>query len=187
MDFQKKLRARKPFPCILFFDELDSLAPVRGRAGDSGGVMDRVVSQLLTEIDGLDKYNSNTKQTQIFLIGATNRPDLIDSSLLRPGRFDKLIYVPIAQFLTERLNIFDALSIVSLIVALFFRLSCDDEDIKLARLIYCINTIFWNVKSMEYLIINRHTGPLIIIASRMVINFICLHAIQLIFEYFFVV
>jgi peroxin-6 len=102
-------KARLNSPCILFFDELDSLAPVRGRAGDSGGVMDRVVSQLLTEIDGLDKYNSNTKQTQIFLIGATNRPDLIDSSLLRPGRFDKLIYVPIAQTLMERLNIFDAL------------------------------------------------------------------------------
>ena len=104
-------KARLNSPCILFFDELDSLAPVRGRAGDSGGVMDRVVSQLLTEIDGLDKHSSNQseKQSQIFLIGATNRPDLIDASLLRPGRFDKLIYVPIAQTLTERLNIFNAL------------------------------------------------------------------------------
>jgi transient receptor potential cation channel subfamily M member 3 len=85
-------------------------------------------------------------------------------------------------FFSNIMNIFDALSIVSIIVALFFRLSCDDEDIKIARLIYCINTIFWNVKSMEYLIINRHTGPLIIIASRMVIYF---YVIQLIFEYFF--
>lgn len=103
-------KARLNSPCILFFDELDSLAPVRGRAGDSGGVMDRVVSQLLTEIDGLDKYSStNGKQTQIFLIGATNRPDLIDASLLRPGRFDKLMYVPIAQTLSERVNIFNAL------------------------------------------------------------------------------
>jgi hypothetical protein len=74
------------------------------------------------------------------------------------------------------MNIFDALSIVSIIVALFFRLSCHDEDIKIARLIYCINTIFWNVKSMEYLIINKHTGPLIIIASRMVIYFIYFYA-----------
>lgn len=104
-------KARLNSPCILFFDELDSLAPIRGRAGDSGGVMDRVVSQLLTEIDGLDKFNSSTdeKPTQIFLIGATNRPDLIDPSLLRPGRFDKLVYVPIAKCLEERVNIFKAL------------------------------------------------------------------------------
>jgi peroxin-6 len=74
--------------------------------------MDRVVSQLLTEIDGLDKFNSNNqteKPTQIFLIGATNRPDLIDASLLRPGRFDKLIYVPIPKSFDERLKIFKAL------------------------------------------------------------------------------
>ncbi len=106
-------KARFNSPCILFFDELDSLAPIRGRAGDSGGVMDRVVSQLLTEIDGLDKYSSygslSNKPTQIFLIGATNRPDLIDPSLLRPGRFDKLVYVPISNSLNERLNIFKAL------------------------------------------------------------------------------
>jgi peroxin-6 len=104
-------KARLNSPCILFFDELDSLAPIRGRAGDSGGVMDRVVSQLLTEIDGLDKYNTIVSQkiTQIFLIGATNRPDLIDPSLLRPGRFDKLIYVPIAKSNSERVNILSAL------------------------------------------------------------------------------
>lgn len=110
-------KARLNSPCILFFDELDSLAPIRGRAGDSGGVMDRVVSQLLTEIDGLDKYSgtsqhggeNTSRSSQIFLIGATNRPDLIDASLLRPGRFDKLMYVPIAQSHQERLNIFNAL------------------------------------------------------------------------------
>ena len=68
--------------------------------------MDRVVSQLLTEIDGLDNLAS---ASPIFLIGATNRPDLIDSSLLRPGRFDKLVYVPIASAFNERLNIFKAL------------------------------------------------------------------------------
>lgn len=104
-------KARLNSPCILFFDELDSLAPIRGRAGDSGGVMDRVVSQLLTEIDGLDKLQAslNDKPTQIFLIGATNRPDLIDPSLLRPGRFDKLVYVPISHDLNERINIFKAL------------------------------------------------------------------------------
>lgn len=73
-------RARSATPCVIFFDELDSLAPNRGRSGDSGGVMDRVVSQLLAELDGLNK------SCDVFVIGATNRPDLLDSALLRPGR-----------------------------------------------------------------------------------------------------
>lgn len=105
-------KARLNSPCVLFFDELDSLAPIRGKSGDSGGVMDRVVSQLLTEIDGLDKHSSSGegKSTQIFLIGATNRPDLIDPSLLRPGRFDKLVYVPVAKTKKERINILKALT-----------------------------------------------------------------------------
>ncbi|KAH0541158.1 hypothetical protein KQX54_021178 [Cotesia glomerata] len=81
--------ARTASPCIIFFDELDALAPNRGRSGDSGGVMDRVVSQLLAEMDGLGS------SADTFIIGATNRPDLIDSALLRPGRFDKLFYVGI--------------------------------------------------------------------------------------------
>ncbi|XP_060519317.1 peroxisomal ATPase PEX6 isoform X2 [Cylas formicarius] len=80
-------RARQATPCVIFFDELDSLAPNRGLSGDSGGVMDRVVSQLLAEMDGLDESG------KVFVIGATNRPDLIDPALLRPGRFDKLLYV----------------------------------------------------------------------------------------------
>ncbi|XP_063059063.1 peroxisomal ATPase PEX6 [Engraulis encrasicolus] len=80
-------KARAASPCIIFFDELDSLAPNRGRSGDSGGVMDRVVSQLLAELDGLHSTGD------VFVIGATNRPDLLDQSLLRPGRFDKLVYV----------------------------------------------------------------------------------------------
>ncbi|GMH02640.1 hypothetical protein Nepgr_004479 [Nepenthes gracilis] len=83
--FQKARSAR---PCVIFFDELDSLAPARGRSGDSGGVMDRVVSQMLAEIDGL-----NDSTQDLFVIGASNRPDLIDPALLRPGRFDKLLYV----------------------------------------------------------------------------------------------
>ncbi|XP_077192458.1 peroxisome biogenesis factor 6 isoform X2 [Paroedura picta] len=81
------VRARAAAPCIIFFDELDSLAPSRGRSGDSGGVMDRVVSQLLAELDGLHSSQD------VFVIGATNRPDLLDPALLRPGRFDKLVYV----------------------------------------------------------------------------------------------
>ena len=72
--------ARVASPCVVFFDELDSLAPNRGRSGDSGGVMDRVVSQLLAELDGI------TKSQDVFVIGATNRPDLVDPALLRPGR-----------------------------------------------------------------------------------------------------
>ncbi|XP_048203704.1 peroxisome biogenesis factor 6 isoform X2 [Perognathus longimembris pacificus] len=80
-------RARAAAPCIIFFDELDSLAPSRGRSGDSGGVMDRVVSQLLAELDGLHST------PDVFVIGATNRPDLLDPALLRPGRFDKLVFV----------------------------------------------------------------------------------------------
>uniref|UniRef100_A0A1B0GMP6 Peroxisomal ATPase PEX6 n=1 Tax=Phlebotomus papatasi TaxID=29031 RepID=A0A1B0GMP6_PHLPP len=82
-------RARSAAPCVLFLDELDSLAPNRGVAGDSGGVMDRVVSQLLAEMDGM----GNDGQKQIFILAATNRPDLIDPALLRPGRFDKLFFV----------------------------------------------------------------------------------------------
>ena len=73
-------RARQAKPCIIFFDELDSLAPKRGRSGDSSGVMDRIVSQLLSELDGIHGSND------LFIIGATNRPDLLDSALLRPGR-----------------------------------------------------------------------------------------------------
>ncbi|XP_031839434.2 peroxisomal biogenesis factor 6 [Nomia melanderi] len=97
-------RARSAAPCIIFFDELDSLAPNRGRSGDSGGVMDRVVSQLLAEMDGLDGSNN------IFIIGATNRPDLIDPALLRPGRFDKLLYVGIHSDRDSQLKVLEALT-----------------------------------------------------------------------------
>lgn len=76
-------RARDARPCVIFFDELDSVAPKRGNHGDSGGVMDRIVSQLLAELDGISAGGSG----DVFVIGATNRPDLLDSALLRPGRF----------------------------------------------------------------------------------------------------
>ncbi|KAL3275964.1 hypothetical protein HHI36_020696 [Cryptolaemus montrouzieri] len=97
-------RARGASPCIIFFDELDSLAPNRGVSGDSGGVMDRVVSQLLAEMDGI-----NEKAT-VFVIGATNRPDLIDPALLRPGRFDKLLYVGPSIDFESRLSVLKALT-----------------------------------------------------------------------------
>ena len=81
--------ARRSTPCVLFFDELDSLAPARGRGNDGGGVMDRVVSQLLTEMDTLASGDGRT--AGVFVIGATNRPDLLDAALLRPGRFDRKV------------------------------------------------------------------------------------------------
>jgi SpoVK/Ycf46/Vps4 family AAA+-type ATPase len=99
-------RARAAKPCVLFFDEIDSLAPARGKGSDSGGVMDRVVSQLLTEIDGM----SGAGGGDLFVIGATNRPDLLDSSLLRPGRFDRLLYLGIAADHPAQLKILQALT-----------------------------------------------------------------------------
>ncbi|KAJ4703745.1 cell division cycle 48 [Melia azedarach] len=83
-------KARQSAPCVLFFDELDSIAIQRGGSvGDAGGAADRILNQLLTEMDGL-----SAKKT-IFVIGATNRPDIIDPALLRPGRLDQLIYIPL--------------------------------------------------------------------------------------------
>lgn len=99
-------RARRARPCVVFFDELDSLAPARGRGSDSGGVMDRVVSQLLAEIDGVQGGGGG----DVFLIGATNRPDLLDAALLRPGRLDKLLYVGIASDVPSRLQVLQALT-----------------------------------------------------------------------------
>ncbi|CAK8675717.1 transitional endoplasmic reticulum ATPase [Clavelina lepadiformis] len=83
-------KARQAAPCVLFFDELDSIAKSRGgNVGDGGGAGDRVINQILTEMDGM----SNKKN--VFIIGATNRPDIIDSAILRPGRLDQLIYIPL--------------------------------------------------------------------------------------------
>ncbi|XP_060919889.1 peroxisomal ATPase PEX6 [Labrus mixtus] len=95
-------RARSAAPCVIFFDELDSLAPSRGRSGDSGGVMDRVVSQLLAELDALHSSDG------VFVIGATNRPDLIDQSLLRPGRFDQLVFVGVNEDRESQLQVLQA-------------------------------------------------------------------------------
>ncbi|GAB0087720.1 peroxisome assembly factor 2 [Sergentomyia squamirostris] len=97
-------RARASAPCVVFLDELDSLAPNRGVAGDSGGVMDRVVSQLLAEMDGM----GGDQKKQIFILAATNRPDLIDPALLRPGRFDKLFYVGPCTTTDEKLAVLQA-------------------------------------------------------------------------------
>ncbi|KAF2346246.1 ATPase AAA-type core, partial [Trinorchestia longiramus] len=75
--------ARSCAPCVIFFDEVDALTPNRGAAGDSGGVMDRVVSAVVAE---MDECSSRASDAPVFVLGATNRPDLIDPALLRPGR-----------------------------------------------------------------------------------------------------
>merc|ERR1719473_240513 len=83
-------KARGAAPCVLFFDELDSIARARGSSGgDGGGAADRVINQLLTEMDGVGAKKN------VFIIGATNRPDIIDPAVLRPGRLDQLIYIPL--------------------------------------------------------------------------------------------
>lgn len=83
-------KARSAAPCVLFFDELDSIAKSRGGSvGDAGGAADRVINQVLTEMDGMGAKKN------VFIIGATNRPDIIDPAILRPGRLDQLIYIPL--------------------------------------------------------------------------------------------
>lgn len=81
-------KARQAAPCIVFFDEIDAIAPTRGGMGSDSHVTERVISQLLTELDGLEVLSN------VIIIAATNRPDIIDAALLRPGRFDRLLYVP---------------------------------------------------------------------------------------------
>jgi len=80
-------KARQAAPCIIFMDELDSLVPTRGGSMGDSQVTERVLSQILTELDGLEELRD------VVIIGATNRPDMIDQALLRPGRFDKMMYV----------------------------------------------------------------------------------------------
>ncbi|MDH3794399.1 MAG: CDC48 family AAA ATPase [Nitrosopumilus sp.] len=81
-------RARQSSPCVIFFDEIDSIAPIRGAGGETA-VTERVVSQLLTELDGMENMHG------VIVLAATNRADMIDPALLRPGRFDKIIQIPL--------------------------------------------------------------------------------------------
>merc|ERR1719191_70883 len=95
-------KARSAAPCVLFFDELDSIGTARGSsAGDGGGAGDRVMNQLLSEIDGVGVKKN------VFFIGATNRPELLDEALLRPGRLDQLIYIPLPD-LPSRQSVLDS-------------------------------------------------------------------------------
>lgn len=95
-------RARAASPCVLFFDELDALAPRRGGSSEAGPA-ERVVNQLLTELDGLEP------RQRVFLLAATNRPDVVDPAILRPGRLDKLVYIGLPGQ-DSRLSILNALS-----------------------------------------------------------------------------
>ncbi|MEM0037753.1 MAG: CDC48 family AAA ATPase [Zestosphaera sp.] len=81
-------RARQVAPAIIFFDEIDSIAPARGFRGGDSGVTDRIVNQLLAEMDGIQTLKN------VVVIAATNRADILDPALLRPGRFDRIIFVP---------------------------------------------------------------------------------------------
>jgi transitional endoplasmic reticulum ATPase len=81
-------KARQAAPTVVFFDEIDAIAPARGMGHDTSGVLERIVNQLLAEMDGITPLN------RVVVIAATNRPDILDPALLRPGRFDRLIYVP---------------------------------------------------------------------------------------------
>jgi len=96
-------KARAAAPCVMFFDELDSIAKARGggAGGDGGGAGDRVLNQILTELDGVGAKKN------VFVIGATNRPDQIDPALMRPGRLDQLIYIPLPDE-PSRLSILQA-------------------------------------------------------------------------------
>jgi transitional endoplasmic reticulum ATPase len=95
-------KARAAAPCVLFFDELDSIAQARGNSmGDAGGAGDRVMNQLLTEMDGIGAKKN------VFIIGATNRPDIIDPALMRPGRLDQLIFIPMPD-VESRLSVLKA-------------------------------------------------------------------------------
>merc|ERR1719219_830442 len=86
-------KARSAAPCVLFFDELDSIAKSRGSGlGDAGGAADRVINQMLTEMDGMGSKKN------VFIIGATNRPDILDGAIMRPGRLDQLIYIPLPDY-----------------------------------------------------------------------------------------
>ena len=94
-------KARGAAPCVLFFDELDSVGAQRGASAGDSGASDRVLNQLLTEMDG-----AGVKK-DLFFIGATNRPDILDEALIRPGRLDQLIYIPLPDKGSRR-NIFKA-------------------------------------------------------------------------------
>jgi len=101
-------KARQASPCIIFFDEIDSIAKSRSGGfpgdGQGGGAMDRILTQILTEMDGV------TSAKQVFVVGATNRPEVLDPAILRPGRLDQLIFIPLPDLSSRETIIRKALS-----------------------------------------------------------------------------
>lgn len=89
-------KARLAAPCIIFFDEIDALCPVRGSGSSDSGVGDRIVSQFLTEMDGIEELKG------VVVLGATNRLDMVDPGLLSPGRFDLVVELPLPDRDTRR-------------------------------------------------------------------------------------
>lgn len=98
-------RARNSAPCVIFFDEFDALCPKRSGSSE-GNASSRVVNQLLTEMDGVEERNG------VFLLAATNRPDMVDPAVLRPGRLDKILYVGLPE-VEDRLEILQAITKVN--------------------------------------------------------------------------
>lgn len=109
-------RARNSSPCVIFFDEFDSLCPKRSD-GNEGGSGTRVVNQLLTEMDGVEDRQG------VYILAATNRPDIIDPAILRPGRLDTILYVGLPE-LQDRLEILKACTKVYRILTTLLKNRC---------------------------------------------------------------
>jgi len=90
-------KAKQAAPCIIFFDEIDALVPARGAGGGDAHVAERVLSQFLTELDGVEELKG------VLVLGATNRPDMLDPAILRPGRFDEIVTIPVPDEESRRL------------------------------------------------------------------------------------
>jgi transitional endoplasmic reticulum ATPase len=82
-------KAKQAAPCIIFFDEIDALVPARNGGGSDAHVAERVLSQFLAELDGVEELRG------VLMLGATNRPDMLDPAILRPGRFDEIVEIPL--------------------------------------------------------------------------------------------
>ncbi len=90
-------KAKQAAPCIIFFDEIDALVPARNGGGSDAHVAKRVLSQFLTELDGVEELKG------VLVLGATNRPDMLDPAILRPGRFDEIVNIPLPDAESRRL------------------------------------------------------------------------------------
>jgi len=121
-------RARNSAPCVIFFDEFDSLCPKRSDGGDGNNSGTRIVNQLLTEMDGVEERKG------VYILAATNRPDIIDPAILRPGRLDTILYVGLPEQ-SERAEILKATTKVNnffisiSIYKCYFLFSCRTESV----------------------------------------------------------